>query len=100
MSHWFGCCEENEVKKDLVARTFDLASPYRQVGLNAKGRQFSYIRVFNPEENKWVVFQAQVLPFGAVRSVHSFLRLARAVWWIGTVGCKLMWSSFFGDYTI
>lgn len=100
VAHWFGCCEEINVDKDLVARTFDLASAYRQVGLNAEGRQFAYIRVFNPVENKWVVFQAQVLPFGAVRSVHSFLRLARAVWWIGTVGCKLMWSSFFDDYIV
>ena len=100
VAHWFACCEKEEAKRELVARTFDLASAYRQVGLNAEGRQFAYIRVFNPEENKWVVFQAQVLPFGAIRSVHSFLRLARAVWWIGTVGCKLMWSSFFDDFIV
>lgn len=80
IAHWFGCCEAVGVVKALVARTFDLASAYRQVGLNAEGRSFGYIRVYNPETKQWAVFQAQVLPFGAVRSVHSFLRLARAVW--------------------
>ena len=40
-----------------------------------------------------------MLPFGAVRSVHAFLRLARAIWWIGVVGCKILWTSFYDDYT-
>ena len=47
-----------------------------------------------------VVFQVQVLPFGAIKSVHSFLRLARAIWLLGTVGCHLLWSSFFDDYIV
>jgi hypothetical protein len=44
------------------------------------------------------VCRSCVLPFGAVRSVHSFLRLSRAIWWLGTVGCKLMWTSFYDDF--
>ena len=83
-----------------MARTFDLSSAYRQVGLNKLGRDVSYIRVYNPEEGCMVVFQVQVLPFVAIKSVHSFLRLARAIWWPGTVGCNLLWSSFFDDYIV
>ena len=41
VAHWFACCEKEEAKRELVARTFDLASAYRQVGLNAEGRQFA-----------------------------------------------------------
>ena len=37
---------------------------------------------------------------GAVKSVHSFLRLGRAIWWIGVVGCQLFWSSFFEYYIV
>jgi hypothetical protein len=44
--------------------------------------------------------QAVVLPFGAIKSVHSFLRLARAIWWLGVKGCCLFWSSFFDDYIV
>ena len=32
--------------------------------------------------------------------MHSFLRLARAIWWLGVVGCKLPWSSFFDGYIV
>ena len=41
-----------------------------------------------------------VLPFGAIKSVHAFLRLARAIWWLGVVACNLLWSSFFDDYIV
>ena len=83
-----------------MARTFDLSSAYRQVGLSSEGRRVGYVPVYNPEGQRWEIFQAQVLPFGAVKSVHSFLRLARAVWWLGVVGCRLMWSSFYDDYIV
>ena len=36
--------------------------------------------VFHPEQKCWYVLQALVLPFGALKSVHSVLWLARAVW--------------------
>ena len=100
LSYWFTLCTELHLDPALVARTFDLSSAYRQVGLSNEGRKFGYIRVYNPELRCWSFFQTQVLPFGAVKSVHSFLRLARAVWWIGVVGCLLMWSSFYDDYIV
>ena len=98
--HWFSCSQAAGCDSKLLARTFDLSSAYRQVGLDASGRDVAFIRVFNPEKKCWCIFQALVLPFGAVRSVHSFLRLARSIWWIGTVGCLLFWSSFFDDYIV
>lgn len=83
-----------------MAGTFDLSSTYRQVGLSLEGRNVAYVRVYDPHEKCWNIFQSQVLPFGAVKSLHSFLRLARAIWWLGVIGCKLMWSSFYDDYIV
>lgn len=100
LAYWFSLCSELHLDSSLVARTFDLSSAYRQVGLNSEGRSVGYVRVYDPEERCWKIFQAQVLPFGAVKSVHSFLRLARAVWWMGVVGCLLMRSSFYDDYIV
>ena len=77
--HWFSCSQAAGCDSKLLARTFDLSSAYRQVGLDASGRDVAFIRVFNPEKTCWCIFQALVLPFGAVRSVHSFLRLARSI---------------------
>ena len=98
--YWFQLCGELQQNTALQVRTFDLSSAYRQVGLSEQGRHYAYIRVYNPDTEQWAYFQALVLPFGAVKSVHSFLRLARAIWWLGSVACLLMWTSFYDDYIV
>lgn len=98
ISFWFGACSESGRDPKLQVRTFGLASAYRQVALSNGGQLFACIRVFNPEKKRLQFFRNKVLPFGAVRSVHAFLRLARAIWWIGVAGCRLMWTSFYDDF--
>ena len=99
LTMWFGECYKHGLNPKLVVRTFDLTSAYRQVALSACGRRYACIRVFDPKDKRVKFFRCSVLPFGAVRSVHSFLRLARAIWWLGVCGCKLLWTSFYDDYT-
>ena len=95
---WFEACKRHGRDLPLAVRTFDLKSAYRQVGLSAEGRDFAFLKVYNPKQRRFDLFQSTVLPFGAVRSVHSFLRLSRAIWWIGVVGMGLMWTSFYDDF--
>eukprot|EP00435_Cladocopium_sp_Y103_P071654 s1005_g38.t1 len=95
---WFSTCQVAGINSLVSVRTFDLASAYRQVGLNEKGQEFAYLKVYDPAKQGAGFFRSLVLPFGAVRSVHSFLRLARALWWIGVVGCRLVWISFYDDF--
>ena len=97
---WLKCNRERGNSSETLLRTFDLKSAYRQIGLNEQGRAVAFIVVYNPCSKRGELFQCRALPFGAVRSVHSFLRLARAVWFVGTVGCKLAWSSFFDDFLV
>ena len=73
--HWFDCAKSAGTDPTLVTRNFDLSSAYRQVGLNSDGRKVAYIRAYNPESQCWCICQPLVLPFGAVKSVHSFLDL-------------------------
>ena len=91
-------CGERGCDSCLVARTFDLRSAYRQVALSSKGRRFACIRVFDLHSKCTRYFRSRVLPFGAVRSAHAFLRLSRAIWWIGVAGCGLLWTSFYDDF--
>ena len=100
MSFWCGEAKRLGVTPELGIRTFDLSSAYRQLAVSGEGRQFAYIGVFNPTLGKTSYFQCRAVPFGAVRSVHSFLRLSRALWWLGTVGCSLMWTSYFDDFIV
>ena len=95
---WFGMYGERGCDSCLVARTFDLTSAYRQVALSSEGRRFGCRRVFDLHSKCMRYFRSRVLPFGAVRSVHAFLRLSRAIWWIGVDGCGLLWTSFYNDF--
>ena len=97
---WLRKCKLNQCLAQLQIKTFDLSSAYKQIALNNEGRKFSFIAVWDPKDKRPKYFQSLVLPFGAVRSVHSFLRVARALWWIGVKGCSLMWSSFFDDFLL
>ena len=84
----------------LVARTFDLSSANRQVALKPDHRRFGHLAVHDPSSLRWRFFRATVLPFGATRSVHSFLRLSRAIWWLGSKGLLLCWTSFYDDFVV
>ena len=100
VSIWFERCSDMNVDSSLETRTFDLKSAYRQVALSEAGRAKAFIKVYCPETKEGKLFQCQVLPFGATRSVHPFLRLARAIWWIGVRACKILWTSFYDDYIV
>ena len=95
---WFKGCQQANRASSLTIRTFDLSSAYRQIALSESGREFGFIAVYHPTSGEVCFFQALVLPFGAIRSVHSFLRCARAIWFVGLVKLKILWSSFFDDY--
>ena len=62
LAFWFSECEEGGCDPTLVARTFDLASAYRQVALSSEGKRFACIRVFDPEAKCMKYFRSLVLP--------------------------------------
>lgn len=94
----FNCASKFGKTTDLRTRTFDLTSAYRQVALSEDGRSNSLICVYDPGSGGGKLFRSNVLPFGALRSVHAFLRLARAIWFLAVKGCSVVWSSFYDDY--
>ena len=100
LCHWFSSRSSNEKLTDLSVRTFDLKSAYRQIGLHREGREHGYVAVFCPQQKTSCFFQSLVLPFGATRSVHAFLRLARAVWWLGARLLSIIWTNFYDDFIV
>ena len=86
-------------KIDLCAKTWDLSDAYKQVPLSDEAYSLdAYLAVFCPETNGPKVFQQKVLPFGSVASVTAFLRVAYAIWRLGTRLLGLMWTSYFDDF--
>ena len=85
---------------DLVGRTYDLKSAYKQFALRGADRDLLRVATWNPEQERVVYLGLNALPFGAVGSVSAFLRISLALWYIGVVGLDLCWSAFFDDFTL
>ena len=83
---------------NLVGRTFDLKSAYKQFGVDVEHQKTLRIAQRHPGGGV-KFFAVQSLPFGATASVSSFLRIAASIKFIGTVGLWLIWTNFFDDYT-
>ena len=84
----------------LMGRSFDLKSAYKQLAIARKSLSFAFVAVYNPKRSKAEVFQLLAAPFGATRSVFSFLRLSNALWYIGVKALNIIWSCFFDDYVV
>ena len=84
--------------EQLVGKTVDLSSAYRQLGISPGSKWVSYIAVYDPNSKSPKIFSMKALPFGASRSVYSFLRVAHSLWWLGATALHFIWSSFFDDF--
>ena len=51
-----------------------------------------------PGEDRSVAFQMRALPFGSVRSVHAFLRVAHSLWAIAVSEFLKTWTNYFDDF--
>ena len=89
----------SEGLKGWVGRTYDLKAAYKQYGIHPFDREHLRLAVNRPGETAPSLLGVNSLPFGATGSVCAFLRVACALWRIGVVLLKVVWSSFFDDFT-
>ncbi|CAE7368778.1 unnamed protein product, partial [Symbiodinium sp. CCMP2456] len=92
-------CLENFPRDRFLGRSFDLKSAYRQLGLSEDALQHAYVAFYDQEDKLPSIHQLSALPFGAVRSVHSFLRVSHSLW---EIGCSLglLWACYFDDFPV
>ena len=81
-----------------VGRTFDLKGAYRQCAINPDSSDFSHIMVQEPQSRRIWAFRMRALPFGSIRSVHSFLRVAHSLWFLGISELLVPWCNYFDDF--
>ena len=79
-------------------RSFDLKSAYRQCAISPEFKDFSWIVVGDPNSRRLKAFKMCALPFGSLRSVHSFLRVANSLWAILTSCFLVMGTNYFDDF--
>ncbi len=57
---------------DLVCKTYDLKSAYRQVPIRCGHLRYGFFLIFNAERQSAEIHQLRTLPFGETHSVYSF----------------------------
>ena len=71
-------------KEQWKSRFFDRKGAYRQCAVNPLSACLAHIAVFDPTTKTIFAFRMKALPFGSVKSVQSFLRVAHSLWAIRT----------------
>jgi hypothetical protein len=89
-----------EAMQQVVGKTYDLKNAYKQYGVRPQDRDLLRIAVWDHVQGRVRLMGTNALPFGAVGSVGAFLRVSMAIWYIGVVGLRLCWTSFFDDFTL
>ena len=84
----------------LCGRTYDLTSAYKQFGVNSACRDFIRLALRRPDSKEPLLLGLNSMPFGAVASVSSFLRISIALWMIGLRLLKIVWTCFFDDFSV
>ena len=90
-------CNNNE---PWVIRTFDLKDAYRQCAVSPTSSKFAHIAVKNPHTGEAALFRMLALPFGSIRSVHSFLRVAHSLRFILTAHLGIICTNYFDDFVV
>ena len=84
--------------EEWCVRTLDLKDAYRQCAISTSSFPFSHIVVREPSTGLPKVFEMLALPFGSIKSVHAFLRIAHSLWFLASCALDVMWTNYFDDY--
>ena len=82
-----------------VGRNYDLKAAYKQYGVHPEDRELVRLAVNRPNQEAPEMLGLNALPFGSVASVSAFLRVSYALWKIGIVLARVLWTSYFDDFT-
>ena len=97
---WICTMHGANLDDEIVGRTYDLRSAYKQFGVSMETRDVLRLVVWDADQKRPCLLGVNALPFGASGSVSAFLRISMALWFIGTVGLKLCWTVFYDDFTV
>ena len=81
-----------------VGCTFDLVGAYRQCAVKPSSQPFAHIVVQAPGTAELYAFRMRALPFGSIRSVHSFLRVSHSLWYILVKEFLLMTTNYLNNF--
>ena len=81
-----------------LGKTFDLTGAYRQCAVRPSSRKYAFIVAQHPQSLELFGFRMRALPFGAVRSVHSFLRFSHSLWYLLVSEFLVLTTNYIDDF--
>ena len=82
---------------ELVGRSLDLASAYRQLAVAESSYEFAYLSICDPVSRSATLYKQVALPFGSVTAVNAFIRCSRFLQWVAGHCLRIPMSSYFDD---
>ena len=86
--------------RQLVGRTVDLESAYRQVARHPADAAFSVVCTKRPDTGELLFWETPALVFGATGSVYAFNRVSRAILKILNYRFAIVASSYYADCSV
>eukprot|EP00435_Cladocopium_sp_Y103_P058672 s441_g20.t1 len=83
----------------LVAKTVDLKSAYKQFPIHPEHRRFSVLVLKKPGAGAVAGFVSKTLPFGSVASVLHFNRVSRLLHRLG-LELDIPWTNYYDDFPV
>ena len=83
---------------NLVGRTLDLSSAYKQLGMKPEAQLVRPIVAWSPQHKQPVFFIASALMFGTTGSVFAFNRAALSLWHLAVSLGKTWIKCYFDDF--
>ena len=83
---------------ELLGRSLDLASAYRQLAISKDSEKHSFLSVYSPISKRAELFKQIGLPFGSRTAVNAFIRCARFLQWVAGKCLMLPVSCYFDDF--
>ena len=84
----------------IVGRTWDLKSAYKELAAQESHLPYARMAVQHPQTGCLHLVQLHNMPFGAVASVHAFLRCSEAYKYLARSHLLLVVLIFFDDSTM
>ena len=95
-----GDLRKNGCEGNIVSRSLDLSSAYRQLSVSAESSDYSYISVHDPHSGEATLYRQVALPFGSKAAVNAFIRCARCLQWIAAKCLAIPLSCYFDDFVL
>ena len=92
------CLQLSGKPTEILGRSLDLASAYRQLAIADASRRHAFLSVYNPGTGEACLFQQVALPFGSRTAVNAFIRCARFIQWVAAKCLRLPVSCYFDDF--